>query len=101
MLGMMSITYVGIYKPMNSYISTIGFICMHKLINQNSSLIEFKVDFTFVSGEYCRAHIEGDSNGDVRLSLLDAAIVPKSRDCLYDGVVVYDGNTTSGTMHGE
>ena len=34
------------------------------------------------------------------LSFLDGVIPPLSENCDYDGLVIYDGNTTDHTMHG-
>ena len=44
--------------------------------------------------------LQGQSGVPLTLEVLDANIVPKSRDCGYDGVIIYEGNSVDGVRHG-
>ena len=54
-----------------------------------------------ISGLYCKWLIESDPGTRLSLQFLAVNIKPQLTDCRYDGLVVYDGDTTSGDVYGE
>ena len=51
---------------------------------------------------YCKWLIESEQAADaLLLTFLTAHIPPLSSDCHYDGLVVYEGNDTGSSRHGE
>ncbi len=53
-----------------------------------------------VTGMYCKWLIKGDSVQQLKFRLDDVNIFPLQEQCGYDGLVVYDGDDTSGKMYG-
>ena len=53
-----------------------------------------------VSGLYCKWLIEGEVGTRLSLRFLNVNIKPLLEDCRYDGLVVYDGGSTTGRMYG-
>lgn len=49
---------------------------------------------------YCKWLIKGDSVQQLKFRLDDVNIFPLQEQCGYDGLVVYDGDDTSGKMYG-
>ena len=54
----------------------------------------------FVSGLYCKWLVESEPGTRLSLHFLNVDIWPLLADCRYDGLVVYDGGSTSGDIYG-
>ena len=52
-------------------------------------------------GLYCKWLISGEQGKELTVDLLNLNIIPTSEDCGYDGLVIYEGNTTKARKHGE
>ncbi|KAK2192053.1 hypothetical protein NP493_40g08028 [Ridgeia piscesae] len=55
---------------------------------------------SYDAGLYCKWLIESDPGTRLSLQFLDVNIKPLLTDCRYDGLVVYDGGSTSGDVYG-
>ena len=53
-----------------------------------------------LSGLYCKWRIRGEPGTRLSLRFLNVNIKPLYEDCRYDGLVVYDGGSTSGNVYG-
>ena len=53
-----------------------------------------------VSGLYCKWLVESEPGTRLSLRFLNVDIWPLLADCRYDGLVVYDGGSTSGDIYG-
>ncbi len=51
-------------------------------------------------GLYCKWKIRGDLGVQLQLDILDPLIEPQSPECLYDGLVIYDGDPESDSKYG-
>ncbi len=51
-------------------------------------------------GMYCKWKIRGDPGVQLQLDILDPLIEPQSAGCLYDGLVIYDGDPEYDRKHG-
>ena len=58
------------------------------------------LNFLFVSGMYCKWLMKGHGGTKLNLELDDMNIFPLEKNCGYDGLVIYDGNSTKGRKYG-
>ena len=71
-----------------------------RLIGACSQRRQYIYVSTWVSGLYCKWLIEGEQGTRLSLRFLNVDIKPLLEDCRYDGLVVYDGGSTTDHMYG-
>ena len=60
-----------------------------------------KSSIFWMAGLYCKWLIRGQPGSKVTMTFHDLDVPPNDPQCISDGLVLYDGDTTLAPMHGK
>ncbi|CAD5116857.1 DgyrCDS5699 [Dimorphilus gyrociliatus] len=99
--------YSGCYRPLyysnpNSKATENQMVTLQEpVIIMASNQSDDSLKPSYSHGLYCKWLIQAKGQFErLRLKILNARLQPQTRDCDYDGFVVYDGNNTESIKHG-